>query len=481
MKRKLLFLLLSFLAFHTNAQTVSMIGTALSGWTTDITMNSTDGITYTLNNYTFTTGEAKFRQNGAWDVNWGAPFFPVGSATLGGPNIAVTGGTYNVVFNKNTGAYSFSNAAYPTINMVGDALNGWNNDVTMSTLDGVNYILNDYTFVTGEAKFRQGSTWDTNWGAVNFPNGNAVHDGPNIQVTGGTYDVLFNRNTGDYSFTNPSYPVISIIGTALNGWDTDIEMFTDDGINYTLNGYTFTAGEAKFRQDSSWTLNWGTNDQATCFPNGTGVNAAQNIVIPSGTYNVSFNRISGLYSFTYLAIGLIGSATSGSWFTDTFMNTTDGIEYTLSNISLMAGEVKFRQNSDWTMNWGSNDTPNSFPSGTAIYNSSNNIAVIADGFYDVTFNRNTLAYSFNQLLGTAHFDSSEFTVFPNPSSNRWTITTPDAAIESIALYDVTGKQLGIIKSNEKSVSIDAIGLSKGIYFVKITTASKILTTKLIKE
>ena len=58
MKKQLLFLIaLTFFAFNTNAQTISLIGsTSPSGsWSVDTDMTTTDNITYTLNNATITT------------------------------------------------------------------------------------------------------------------------------------------------------------------------------------------------------------------------------------------------------------------------------------------------------------------------------------------------------------------------------------------------------------------------------------------
>jgi len=73
-------------------------------------------------------GYVKFRANGDWSVNWGAPFpniidapwfffnserirvddvFPAGTAHLNGMNLPVRGGTYRVTFDSRTGAYRF--------------------------------------------------------------------------------------------------------------------------------------------------------------------------------------------------------------------------------------------------------------------------------------------------------------------------------------------------------------------------------------
>jgi hypothetical protein len=100
-----------------------MIGsTSPSGsWTIDTVMETTDNITYTLNNVTLTTATdpattgLKFRQDGQWTTNWGNSNFPSGTATLNGPNIMTVAGTYNVTFNRINGTYTFISTSYPII------------------------------------------------------------------------------------------------------------------------------------------------------------------------------------------------------------------------------------------------------------------------------------------------------------------------------------------------------------------------------
>ena len=85
---------------------------------------------------------------------------------------------------------------------------------------------------------------------------------------------------------------IGLIGS-FNNWSSDEVMNNVDGENFTLN-YTFSANEqVKFRQDGSWTINWG----GSSFPSGTGFQDGPNINVPSGTYDISFNIQTGAYLF----------------------------------------------------------------------------------------------------------------------------------------------------------------------------------------
>lgn len=85
---------------------------------------------------------------------------------------------------------------------------------------------------------------------------------------------------------------ISIIGTFTN-WTSDVNMSSTDNTNWTLT-YTFNATEQlKFRQNASWTVNWGNST----FPSGTGIQDGPNIQVPAGEYNITFNSSTGAYNF----------------------------------------------------------------------------------------------------------------------------------------------------------------------------------------
>ncbi|GAC1383138.1 MAG: hypothetical protein NVSMB30_30710 [Hymenobacter sp.] len=92
-------------------KTVGIIGSATAnGWTssTAMTLVSATGHTWTIT-LPLVTGEAKFRANDDWAVNWGAATFPAGAGTQNGPNIPVAAnGNYTVTLDDVTGAYQFT-------------------------------------------------------------------------------------------------------------------------------------------------------------------------------------------------------------------------------------------------------------------------------------------------------------------------------------------------------------------------------------
>ena len=262
----------------------------------DVDMSTLDGVVYTLNNYNFTSGTAKFRQNDSNNINWASTAFPTGTGVQDGPNFTVTGGQYNVTFNRTTGEYNFAIVnPITSIGIIGDAVNAngfAGPDVDLASTDGINYSLKNHTFTTGLAKFREADMWNVNWGNTTFPSGTGILNGDNIPVIGATYNVNFNKNSGDYIF---NYVNMGIIGSAVNGWNAaDVDMVTTNGINYTLTNYSLNQGEMKFRQDDNWDI----TSYGGTFPSGTsGANSA-NFVVPAGTYDISFNRNTLEYNFS---------------------------------------------------------------------------------------------------------------------------------------------------------------------------------------
>lgn len=363
-------------------------------------------------------------------------------------------------------------AQFDNISIIGQFTN-WSADVPLNTTDGITYTLTSQNFaVSGGAKFRKDNNWDTNWGSITFPSGTATPGGQDIPVPMGTYDIVFNKDTGAYTFTTVAsqFDNIGIIG-AFNGWTESIQMVTFDGILYTLDDFRFTANNVKFRKDNSWDVNWG----GSTFPSGEAIPNGGDIPLTSGFYNVAFNYSVPNYSFVQVPVSIIGTGAQG-WETDIAMPSTDGgVTFLLENFSIVDGFVKFRTNSSWAKNWGSAD----FPAGVGTQNGAD-IPTIA-GTYNISFNRLTGEYNFEEVLSVVETNKNTIKVYPNPSRNVWSFTTENNTIESIEIVDVTGK---IVYSNQfyaNEISVDVTGFSNGIYFAKIKAENAIQTIKLVRN
>ncbi|GEP50578.1 hypothetical protein FNO01nite_12500 [Flavobacterium noncentrifugens] len=294
---------------------VKIIGAAVES-ADGIAMTTSDAVNYTASNVTLLTGGAQFNiAVDAENVSYGGTTFPEGEATDEGVTIPVVAGTYTTVtYNINDGVYVFTAApVYPSIALVGSGAGGWPVDPqidanVLTTADGETYTgVVTLTAVdpaidgSGEIKFRSNNDWNQpNWGGGSFPAGPTVPADNIFVTTAGTYDVVFTRSTGAYTFSMASF---AIVGDGAGGWPNDPQidanqMTTTDGANYTLASVTLTDGPIKFRANNAWTMNFG----GTAFPSGTGVaNSNDNIPATAGTYSVSLNRLTGAYSFATLA------------------------------------------------------------------------------------------------------------------------------------------------------------------------------------
>jgi glycosidase len=405
-----IFLLAFFMLAHGQAQTfetIGIIGSATpGGWdsSTPMVQDDQNAHLWTLSEIELLAGEAKFRANNSWDVNWGNTDFPSGTAYQNGANIPVPAGLYSISFNDETGEYNFAAiVTYATVGMIGSATaGGWDSSTPM-VQDAENvhlWTLSGVDLLAGELKFRANNSWDVNWGNTDFPSGVAALDGPNIPVPASNYNITFNSLTGEYSLVSTvSYATVGIIGSATpGGWDASTAMQPTENDHHQWNiTMLLEAGEAKFRADNAWDVNWGNTD----YPNGVAYENGPNVAIANaGYYTVEFNSLTGAYNFIELApteyatIGIIGSATANGWSASTPM-TQDAVDshiWTLTGIGLNTGEVKFRANDSWDVNWGALD----FPAGTATQGGPN-IPVPAAS-YNISFNDVTGAYTFEEVI-----------------------------------------------------------------------------------
>jgi hypothetical protein len=275
---------------------VQLTGTAVTG--SPVTMSTNDGVKYFLKKVALVAANCQFDidENGATTTGLvGGTTFPNGLAQSPTDNIPVdVAADYDVTFDMTDGAYTFTLASFPIISIVGDGAGGWGTLLyPMTTTDGVTYTLNYIPLTDGLVKFRQDNAWLISYGGDTWPSGTSTVG--NIPSVAGYYNVTFNRTTGAYSFLPHT---ISIVGDGVGGWAVNtFTMSTVDGENYTLNGLVVLDGLVKFRENHAWKQSWG----GAAWP--SGASTSGNIPSVAGTYNVSFNRLTGAYDFgTALAV-----------------------------------------------------------------------------------------------------------------------------------------------------------------------------------
>ena|SRR5688572_23631788 len=133
--------------------------------------------------------------------------------------------------------------------------------------------------------------------------------------------------------------------------------------------------------------NWGAGDHGSAGPGLLTASGGPNLTLPSGgaglngLYRIRANTTTLTWSFYKVnTFGIIGSATPGGWGASTPMTFNNGSWSITTNLT--AGELKFRANDDWAVNFGDNDNPND---GKPEYDGSN-IPVASAGNYTITLN-----------------------------------------------------------------------------------------------
>lgn len=93
---------------------------------------------------------------------------------------------------------------------------------------------------------------------------------------------------------------------------------------------------------------------------------------------------------------------------------------------------------------------------------------------NIYFHKNTVLSNRDDAL----FESK---IYPNPSSDTWTISTPNNMINSVEVFNVLGKKVISQNFNSDEVSISVQSLASGIYLARLTTNAGVKTMKLIRE
>lgn len=395
-----------------------------------------------------------------------------------------------------------ANAQTPQVTITGTGTGGWNQpgNLALTSTDGIVWTATNFEIVgDGNMKFSEGGSWETTGGfstdtpAPGFPSGKVtVNGGSNIVGTLGFWSVTYNVTTKEYSFTegvNPN-PVVKISG---GGLSEDIQMNTPNGTSYSKKSVYFPGGDVSFKETSPVVAQWG-----GAFPDGPAVSGGT-IPVPAGAFNTYFvlptTTTPAEYIFEPVVVSMIGNFAGSGWNTDLDLETTDNVIFTKSGWAPVINgtwtdpelHLKFRDNHDWTAQFGCNVADNG-GNNLALTGAAQNgvnggggdifVPWPAPNAYNVTFNRSTGEWTFGITVSTHDVTSSNIKVSPNPTSNKWNFTINDnSLVKSIEIVDILGKVISTTDVFSNEVSIDASRLIKGVYFAKIGSE----TLKLVKN
>lgn len=158
-----------------------------NGWNQIDVLNSEDGVNFKGYMYLNQKG-FKFCSQPNWDgTNYGGAFFGESE-----DNIMMTqeAGFYQVDVDLSAKTYTLTPF---TIGIIGNATpKGWAGDTDMTyNPEERCWELKNVELTDGEMKFRHTNDWNLNWGG---PLDALVHDGDNIAVAAGTYDIKLKVN-----------------------------------------------------------------------------------------------------------------------------------------------------------------------------------------------------------------------------------------------------------------------------------------------
>lgn len=237
---------------------------------------------------------------------------------------------------------------------------------------GSNFVSNDWDSINkGALGCKENGSEDT-FGYILY-NGDSWGELQTPVIPGaGTWIVTLDMNNLTYTVGKP---VLYMAGDA-NGWDQIDVLNGDDGVHFT--GYMYLNQNGfKFCTQPNWD---GTNYGADFNTAGDAANIT--MTEPAGYYKVDVDLSAKTYTLIPITtIGIIGSASPNGWDSDVDMTyvpynaeTKELGYWEAKDITLASGEIKFRANDDWAINWGGDVN--------ALTQGGGNISVDA-GTYDI--------------------------------------------------------------------------------------------------
>lgn len=237
---------------------------------------------------------------------------------------------------------------------------------------GSNFVSDDWDSINkGALGCKENGSEDT-FGYILY-NGDSWGELQTPVIPGaGTWIVTLDMNNLTYTVGKP---ILYMAGDA-NGWATNDYLAGEDGVHFT--GFMFLNQNGfKFCTQPEWKgTNYGANFDTA--PNAANITMTEE----AGYYKVDVDLESKSYVLTPITtIGIIGSASPKGWDSDVDMTyvpynaeTKELGYWEIKDVTFTSGEIKFRANDDWAINWGG-DT-------NALTQGGDNISVEA-GTYDI--------------------------------------------------------------------------------------------------
>jgi hypothetical protein len=184
-----------------------------------------------------------------------------------------------------------------------------------------------------------------------------------------------------------TYPVIYVPGSHQSWTPSNAPKLASVKSDQKYEGYIdFAAGILfKFTEGPNWDVNYG-DDGADGTLDKNGANIA---VVDAGYYKLNVDLNTLTYTMTKTVWGIIGSATKDGWNSDQKMTYDPATGLWSLVLDLAVGEIKFRANSGWDINFGDDGANGTLDAGGA------NIPIATAGTYTVTMKLGSPDYTYS--------------------------------------------------------------------------------------
>lgn len=236
-------------------------------------------------------------------------------------------------------------ASYP-----GSGLSNWSpanspmvksNEANPDNVEGYVYMAN----ADNQWKFATQPNWDgPNYGGTFAASGILDPSGDNFHAPAGFYKLNANPTAMTFTAIATNW---GVIGDATpGGWGDETALTYVPETKLWSGGLHLTANSFKFRANHNWDFNYGSTDKLNLVAGGDNIPVAV-----EADYFVKLDLSHPLeYTYSAHCWGLIGSATPDGWNSDQNL-TWDGTALTIT-LDLVVGEIKFRADDDWGLNYG---------------------------------------------------------------------------------------------------------------------------------
>jgi len=189
--------------------------------------------------------------------------------------------------------------------------------------------------------------------------------------------------------TRANYPDLKVPGS-YQGWDPSNDNTVLASVNSDDNyeGYLYFADantQFKFLKGSAWgDPDWGDNGaDGTLDPGGANLQVAD-----PGYYKINVDLNNLTYTVLKTDWGIIGSATADGWNSDQNMTFDPATGEWTATLDLTAGEIKFRANDGWDLNYGDTGADG------VLDANGDNISIPEAGTYNITLKLGTPDYTY---------------------------------------------------------------------------------------